>query len=744
MKKEKGFTLIELIGVISIMGLILMVVFPSLLKVLKSNTDTRFDKYYDIISESAEAYATSIKVEELGSSNLSGCVRFSLRDLIDNGFLTPLKEKQYNCYITNDLDIHKNNLGIEVRNDHGKIDTNFELICNKKGGKISSTKNVYKKGVNSNEFGKKTCDPADRTIERELLSGLLEERSSMFKSYFEGNIRYLNTYAWGNTTLKDVFGTSYLTNSENYMAHNYIYYSGQLWRAYGVDKNDGIKAVSEEPVGMAPFSLNNSSDYKTSAINNWLSEVYLPVLNKHEQYLAISNYKTNRNDYLGKIGLMSVEDYNHIRPMFSSDYYSWWVGNGGSPTLVGQKNINCNRNLTRGSSGVQKVSAKTIANIRPVITFQAETKIRGNGIGTRNNPFIIEDYNDIFTSKDLNVNNLKIGEHLYLEEENGSRYSYRVIAQDKMGTRIISDHFFPLTQFSESSAQIVNHENNDEAFLGHYTMGSYKDPRGTNIFAASLFYDKEPNLVDLQKKACKSNDRLISIGCYDKSNKLVSCKTGDVTYRRIYYKAGYYPLINCLKILGIEKPSSLKDEDRSIISTDFCQEITTSRTFCVNNKLCQTNSPTQTEVFKPFLPKPGCSNDKYIHSIEVGLPKIGEIYAATSKSNKANNVWTLNPDKADDRASFDTTINVLGKEGTSSPTVVSDKAYTRTVLTLNRNLVITGGCGTEMRPYTVSKVSGTPTSSKDCWNAAKGGDINKFKYENFNRKKNTCNVNEWN
>ena len=44
MKKRNGFTLIELIAVITIIGLILIVAFPAVNKLISGNENKRFDK----------------------------------------------------------------------------------------------------------------------------------------------------------------------------------------------------------------------------------------------------------------------------------------------------------------------------------------------------------------------------------------------------------------------------------------------------------------------------------------------------------------------------------------------------------------------------------------------------------------------------------------------------------------------------------------------------------------------------
>ena len=71
--KNKGFTLIELIAVIVIMGMLLLIVFPATTRLLRSNENKKYDNYYDAVQEQIELYARTRR-DELGGIKGSGCV----------------------------------------------------------------------------------------------------------------------------------------------------------------------------------------------------------------------------------------------------------------------------------------------------------------------------------------------------------------------------------------------------------------------------------------------------------------------------------------------------------------------------------------------------------------------------------------------------------------------------------------------------------------------------------------------
>jgi len=86
MKNKKGFSLIELVGVIVIIGLILIVAIPAVTKLLKSNNNKEYENYLKIIKAGALRYADELK-DDLGNSNNSGCITIDLNDLIEKGYI---------------------------------------------------------------------------------------------------------------------------------------------------------------------------------------------------------------------------------------------------------------------------------------------------------------------------------------------------------------------------------------------------------------------------------------------------------------------------------------------------------------------------------------------------------------------------------------------------------------------------------------------------------------------------------
>lgn len=94
--KKKGFTLIELIAVIVIMGLLLLIVLPATTRLMKENKNKKYDEYYNLIEKAALLYADSRK-DDLGGVNASGCIDTSVEFLVKNKYLKEFDEDGVIC-----------------------------------------------------------------------------------------------------------------------------------------------------------------------------------------------------------------------------------------------------------------------------------------------------------------------------------------------------------------------------------------------------------------------------------------------------------------------------------------------------------------------------------------------------------------------------------------------------------------------------------------------------------------------
>lgn len=84
MKKNRGFTLVEIIGVVVVLSIILIIAVPSLTKTLKKNEQNKYNDYIDSLEIAAENYV--VDKLKLGET-IDETLYITIGDLIDAGYV---------------------------------------------------------------------------------------------------------------------------------------------------------------------------------------------------------------------------------------------------------------------------------------------------------------------------------------------------------------------------------------------------------------------------------------------------------------------------------------------------------------------------------------------------------------------------------------------------------------------------------------------------------------------------------
>ena len=136
---KKGFTLVELIVVIAIMGVILILALPQVGRIRTSNQNAKYDTYAQAVERGAKLYVDNYS-RDLFGYNDSGCVEVKYSELENKNLVKAFSDKDINC--------GEDDTYVQIR----KVNDNYRyataVVC-KRGEEV-----VYKKEINS-EF---TCD----------------------------------------------------------------------------------------------------------------------------------------------------------------------------------------------------------------------------------------------------------------------------------------------------------------------------------------------------------------------------------------------------------------------------------------------------------------------------------------------------------------------------------------------------------------------------------------------------------
>lgn len=197
---------------------------------------------------------------------------------------------------------------------------------------------------------------------------------------------------------------------------NYLEYSGILFRIVGIDKDNNIKAISENSLTLMYSGLENGFD--KSYINKWLNktdEKYTGIFENNmedvDKYLANTYLCEDNVNDLKKINCEKNTNTNKMTILSLYDYASAggkesYLNNGESYYLSTIDDENNNYFISNnGEVGINKITTK-IYGVRPVITIKKDVALL-HGDGSSNSPYVVSErtvntLSDVYVSKYIN------------------------------------------------------------------------------------------------------------------------------------------------------------------------------------------------------------------------------------------------------------------------------------------------------------------------------------------------------
>lgn len=393
--KTKGFTLIEILGVIVIMGLIMMVVIPTLSQMIHDNDNKAYKNYYDLIEEGTRVYAGKL-TDTLGTSKYTGCTRITLSELIDKEYVKEFNNKSVTCTTPGN---------ITIRNEKGSISVKFRLLCTENGEKVYDS---------SDEDNTKVADTASCV-------------AYQFKEEINIKTKINNDLPAANKKTIDkevyVIGTT---------PNNYIWYSGKMWRVISYNQiTEAVKAVTVNPMTSIYFNYNGTKNYAASDVETWLNNDFLNSLKEPSSFITNNNYIVGATTTKNKVSLISKTDYAQIKD---------WYG------ITGQNSWTTEGEIVSGKNTSTTTSSSTLLQgVRPVVTFSSDVLVSG-GTGTSASPYIIDaSPNATGKSGDL-LNTRYSGEYVKLKDNK----IYRIISVDGNITKVIGLYSLGASTYSDN------------------------------------------------------------------------------------------------------------------------------------------------------------------------------------------------------------------------------------------------------------------------------------------------------
>ena len=139
MRNNKGFTLVELIVVIAIMGIILILALPQVSKIQSANKNKKYDAYYEAIERGTKLYIDSWS-KDLFGNNSSGCIIVKYSELKKNNLVKDFGDKDITC--SDDAETY-----VEVRKVNDTYLYSTSLVCHDDNGVVYQKKDTPSTGV---------------------------------------------------------------------------------------------------------------------------------------------------------------------------------------------------------------------------------------------------------------------------------------------------------------------------------------------------------------------------------------------------------------------------------------------------------------------------------------------------------------------------------------------------------------------------------------------------------------------
>ncbi len=398
---KKGFTLVELLGILLILAVIALIAFPIVQNTIKNSQEKALERNIETIEEAAYRYSVE---NDIGYPSESDKKYLMLSDIQSKGFLdkqiiNPVTDEVMNGCVWYYYDENYNQYVFE-----------YDGVCEIPPTLIELLLEQY------NE---------DNT------TGLIKDSSNPNLYYYKG------------------------TNEE--VSNNYLWYGGHHWRVLEFDTSaNTLLLISQQPLTIiqsASSVWTTEESYESSYINNWLNDYFYNSLDSSVQNNIVNN-TFNVGIYTDvdeitttqKVGLLDEEQYTRAG---ATDSYLdikdiFGLGNRSSSSYVRYVHSN-------GSIGYH--GPAFAISVRAVIKISDVTITGGNGTLTSNYEA---------GNKATNTSDIQVGEYInvpYSGDDNAcgadNKCTFKVVSKDGDSIKVVLNGLLPTTSQYGSNATIT-------------------------------------------------------------------------------------------------------------------------------------------------------------------------------------------------------------------------------------------------------------------------------------------------
>ena len=446
---KKAFTLVELLGVIIVLAVISLIVFPIVDKSIKTSKEESLNSIIKTIEKAAQEYVVR---EHMGYT--TSYDKVDIDELIATGYL-------------------KDNIINPVTNQ-------------KMNGCV-----IYKW---QDEYNQYEYEYQETCTVKTLIETLLQQ-------YQEGN----TTGLVKDSTNPNLY---YYTGTNEEVANNFLWYGGHQWRVLEFDtKAKTLTLITQQPLtAIQPASAvwKTQEAYESSYINTWLNDYFWNSLDSSIQNNILDN-TFNIGIYTDvdeitttqKVGLLDEEQYKRAgsEKSFLSLSSTFLLGN--------RSNMFSSIRVVLDAGDVDDVGIFSASSIRAVIKIFDINILDGDG--TLEDSYRTE-------KKAINTNNVQVGEYInvpYSGDDNAcgsdNMCTFRIVNKNNDSIKIILNGLLPSKSVWADSAndditqndlvytplkEFIKNINEKYITTGTYGIGMYIEednytvPQNTTITAS--------------------------------------------------------------------------------------------------------------------------------------------------------------------------------------------------------------------------------------------------------------------
>src|SRR5574344_950812 len=397
MKNKRGFTLVELLGVIVILAVIAAITIPTVTGIIKKNKEKAYNATVATIIDASKKWSSdnSSMVSDTGDSYVK-------LDTLTEGYID--QDELINPITNNTMD------GC-VKISHSDTYNQYEYSYETKDECPNFILDVVLTSFPELEVGDNGCKASDST-----------------KNY-------------------SYMGGCYLKGAQT---KNYLWYSGFLWRIMGINKDKTVRLITEEDVTAIPQNPSGNPKFVGSYIDSWLNDYFYSKLRGTNiivnssfcQGAAVTSAPT-RTDCTGgttlsrNVGLLSIDEYDlassssYLKNSQSfvtmspySDSNIWIVSYGGN-------SYNADVGYTSGT--------RSVININSVSLITSGDGTLSSTWSSTSSPYILSENKTSDVTGSI-ADNVTSGEYVSLAGK-----TYRVVNKETNGVKLILDGYYQST-----------------------------------------------------------------------------------------------------------------------------------------------------------------------------------------------------------------------------------------------------------------------------------------------------------